>query len=198
MSSLVGVVVAVLLLGAAPSMPLEQVVQLPPQIAGARADGNAAWLEEIDPTLGTWVTGAAAVRPQEQPRFETGVVLAHGVRFESAARARRAWEAIRSAGAGDGRRYDVEGFGEVHAHRDPLIGGVALTDYHRLVGTDIYVLSVRVDGPEEVPEVARDVLAWHVEHTGGPEGIHPAVVMVAALAGVTVIAFGAVQVWRRR
>ncbi len=121
---------------AATSVPLADVVVLPDGLDARSMPGNAVWLDEIDPGLGEWVTGAAAVRPPSLPERGGGVVFAHGVRFDTVEHARAAWDAIRVADAGDGRRYDVEGFGDVHALREPLgIGGVALVDYHRLVGT---------------------------------------------------------------
>lgn len=173
---------------ASPSVSLEEVVVLPEGLDAQPAAGNAAWLDQVDPQLGEWVTGAAAVRPPSLPERGGGVVFAHGVRFDTVDHARTAWSAIRAADAGDGRRYDVEGFGDVHALREPLgIGGVALVDYHRLVGTDIYVLKVRVDGPEEVSDDAGDVLSWHAERlsddgTLRPGGSRTAVVVVAVLA----------------
>lgn len=189
-------IVTALLVAAAPAMSLAEVVQLPPAMDGTSLPGNAAWLEAVDPGLGEGVLEAAAVRPPGLPQRGGGVVLAHGVRFDTAARARAAWEAVRAAVPDDGTRYDVAGFGDVHAHRRPLLAGTALVDYHRLVGTDIYVVQVRVDGPEEVSDVAREVLAWHVEHTGGGAAPGTSIaVWVAALAALGIAAV-AVQRWR--
>lgn len=174
---------------AASPVALSEVVVLPEAFDAQPMPGNAAWLDEIDPALGTWVTGAAAVRPPELPERGGGVVFAHGVRFDTLDHARAAWVAIRAADAGDGRRYDVDGFGDVHALWEPLgIGGVALVDYHRLVGTDIYVLKMRVDGPGDVSDDAGDVLAWHAQRvsddgtlrSGGSRTVAVAVAMVVA------------------
>lgn len=184
---------------ASPAMSLEEVVVLPDGLDARSLPGNAAWLDEIDPGLGEWVTGAAAVRPPSLPERGGGVVFAHGVRFDTVEHARVAWDAIRVADAGDGRRYDVEGFGDVHALREPLgIGGVALVDYHRLVGTGVYVLKVRVDGPEEVSDDAGDVLAWHAQRIGDdgtPRSSGSR--MVVAVAVVAAGGIGALLVRRR-
>lgn len=177
---------------AAPSVALAEVVVLPETLDPQPMPGNAAWLDEIDPALGEWVTEAVAVRPPALPERGGGVVFAHGVRFDTLDHARAAWTALRAADPVDGRRYDVEGFGEVHALREPLgIGGVALVDYHRLVGTDIYVLKVRVDGPGDVSDAADDVLAWHAQRISDDGTLRSRSSRTGAVA-VAVVAAGAI------